>query len=145
MGGGGRVVPVSIQYEEELAAAEEQDETETVAELLEKTNGRGSTLKKVIKVGYKVLNLQYFFTAGVKEVRCWTIMKGATAPNAAGVIHTDFEKKFVKAEVVSFEDFKATCNGKKGMALAKASGKYRLEGKNYIVDDGDIIYFKTGD
>jgi len=142
--GGGRVVPVSIQYEEELAEAREQGDTEAVAELLEKTGGRGSTLKKVIKVGYKVLNLQYFFTAGVKEVRCWTIMKGATAPNAAGVIHTDFEKKFVKAEVVSFEDFKATCNGKKGMALAKASGKYRLEGKNYVVDDGDIIYFKTG-
>ena len=142
--GGGKVVPVSIQYEEELAYAMESGDEAAVAELIAKTNGRGSTLKKVIKVGYKALDLQYFFTAGDKEVRCWTVMKGVTAPNAAGVIHTDFEKKFVKAEVCSFDDFQATCNGVKGMALAKAAGKYRLEGKNYVVGDGDIIYFKTG-
>ncbi|KAF0771409.1 hypothetical protein AaE_002452 [Aphanomyces astaci] len=85
----------------------------------------------------------YYFTAGDKEVRCWTLRKGATAPQAAGVIHSDFERGFIKAEVVGFEDFKTLSEGdKKGMSKVKAAGKYRQEGKTYVVQDGDIIYFQ---
>ena len=86
----------------------------------------------------------YYFTAGEKEVRCWTVKTGATAPIAAGVIHTDFEKTFVKAECVGFADFKEHCGGKKGMGAVKAAGKYRMEGKSYVVQDGDILHFKAG-
>ena len=93
-----------------------------------------------MKIGYNVLNLAYFFTAGETEVRCWTIPAGACAPEAAGVIHSDFERGFIKAEVVSFEDFKALATGK-SMAPIKAAGKYRQEGRNYVVQDGDIIHF----
>ena len=88
------------------------------------------------------MNLIHFFTAGEKEVRCWTLQRGALAPQAAGVIHTDFERGFIKAEVVAFEDFKALNTGAKGMAEVKAAGKYRIEGKAYQVEDGDIIHFQ---
>jgi len=85
----------------------------------------------------------YYFTAGEKEVRCWTLIKGSTAPQAAGVIHSDFERGFIKAEVVSYDDFKEHSGGdKKGMANVKAAGKMRQEGKSYIVKDGDIIHFQ---
>lgn len=83
----------------------------------------------------------YYFTAGEKEVRCWTLYGGSLAPQAAGVIHSDFERGFIKAEVVAFEDFKSLATGK-SMAEVKAAGKYRQEGKTYVVKDGDIIHFQ---
>jgi obg-like ATPase 1 len=91
--------------------------------------------------GYKELNLIYYFTAGEKEVRCWTVYDGALAPQAAGVIHSDFERGFIKAEVVAYDDFRAL-QKTKGMADVKAAGKYRQEGKTYQVKDGDIIHFQ---
>ena len=95
-------------------------------------------LNRVIRAGYKLLGLHTYFTAGVKEVRAWTVRIGATAPQAAGVIHTDFEKGFIRAEVVSYDDFIAG-NGEQG---AKEAGKLRLEGKEYIVKDGDVMHFR---
>ena len=97
-----------------------------------------STLEKVITQGYKALNLQYFFTAGPDEVKAWTIQKGTKAPQAAGRIHTDFEKGFIMAEVMNYADFKEEGSE----AATKAAGKYRQKGKDYIVEDGDIIFFK---
>lgn len=91
--------------------------------------------------GYKELNLIYYFTAGEKEVRCWTLYSGSLAPQAAGVIHSDFERGFIKAEVVAYDDFKSLATGK-SMAEVKAAGKYRQEGKTYVVKDGDIIHFQ---
>jgi len=95
-------------------------------------------LDRVIRGGYSLLDLQTYFTAGVKEVRAWTVRVGATAPQAAGVIHTDFERGFIRAEVVSYDDF-VQYNGEAG---AKDAGKWRLEGKEYIVQDGDVIHFR---
>jgi len=95
-------------------------------------------LNRVIRAGYKLLGLHTYFTAGVKEVRAWTVRIGATAPQAAGVIHTDFEKGFIRAEVIAYDDFIA-CNGEQG---AKEAGKLRLEGKEYIVKDGDVMHFR---
>ena len=97
-----------------------------------------STLEKVITQGYKALNLQYFFTAGPDEVKAWTIQKGTKAPQAAGRIHTDFEKGFIMAEVMNYVDFKEEGSE----AATKAAGKYRQKGKDYTVEDGDIIFFK---
>ena len=96
-------------------------------------------LDAVVRSGYELLNLITFFTAGVKEVRAWTVLKGATAPEAAGVIHTDFIKGFIRAEVTAYDDYIA-CGGEQG---AKDKGKMRLEGKEYIVKDGDVIYFRV--
>jgi ribosome-binding ATPase YchF (GTP1/OBG family) len=95
-------------------------------------------LNRVIRAGYSLLGLQTYFTAGEKEVRAWTTHVGATAPQAAGEIHTDFEKGFIRAEVVAYDDFVA-CNGEHG---AKEAGKLRLEGKEYIVQDGDVMHFR---
>ena len=95
-------------------------------------------LDRVIRGGYSLLHLQTYFTAGVKEVRAWTIPVGFTAPQAAGVIHTDFEKGFIRAEVIRYEDFIAY----KGEQGAKDAGKWRLEGKEYIVQDGDVMHFR---
>ena len=95
-------------------------------------------LNRVIRAGYTLLNLQTYFTAGVKEVRAWTVKVGATAPEAAGVIHTDFQKGFIRAEVMAYEDFVAN-NGEQG---CKEAGKLRLEGKEYIVQDGDVMHFR---
>ena len=95
-------------------------------------------LNRVIRAGYSLLNLETYFTAGVKEVRAWTIKKGSTAPQAAGVIHTDFEKGFIRAEVIAYDDYVAL----KGEAGAKEKGKMRLEGKEYIVQDGDVMHFR---
>ncbi len=92
----------------------------------------------MIRAGYGLLNLQTYFTAGVKEVRAWTVRVGATAPQAAGVIHTDFEKGFIRAEVVAYDDF-IQFKGEQG---AKEAGKWRLEGKDYIVKDGDVMHFR---
>ncbi|CSI91114.1 GTP-dependent nucleic acid-binding protein EngD [Vibrio cholerae] len=95
-------------------------------------------LNRVIRSGYDLLNLQTYFTAGVKEVRAWTIPVGATAPQAAGKIHTDFERGFIRAEVIGYNDY-IQFNGESG---AKDAGKWRLEGKEYIVKDGDVIHFR---
>jgi hypothetical protein len=95
-------------------------------------------LNRVIRAGYQLLGMQTFFTAGPKEVRAWTFHKGATAPQAAGVIHTDFEKGFIRAETIAFADYVAL-NGEHG---AKEAGKMRLEGKEYLVQDGDVMHFR---
>ena len=95
-------------------------------------------LNRVIRAGYELLNLQTFFTAGPNEVRAWTIRVGSTAPEAAGVIHTDFQKGFIRAEVIGFEDY-VTHQGEQG---AKDAGRWRLEGKEYVIADGDIIHFR---
>jgi len=94
-------------------------------------------LDRLIRAGYKLLGLQTYFTAGVKEVRAWTIPVGATAPQAAGVIHTDFERGFIRAQTISYEDFLAY----KGEAGAKEAGRMRAEGKEYVVQDGDVMNF----
>ena len=94
-------------------------------------------MNKLIRTGYNLLGLQTYFTAGVKEVRAWTIHKGDTAPQAAGVIHTDFEKGFIRAQTISYADFIA-CKGEHG---AKEAGKMRVEGKEYVVQDGDVMNF----
>jgi len=95
-------------------------------------------LDRVIRAGYKLLGLQTFFTAGPKEVRAWTVRTGSTAPQAAGVIHTDFERGFIRAEVIAYADYLAG----KGEAGAKEAGKLRLEGKEYVVSEGDVMHFR---
>lgn len=137
--GGGQVIPLSVDWEQGLWNLRE-DAAAKEAYLAE-TAGLKSVLPRIVKVGYNALNLQYFFTAGDEEVRCWTIPAGATAPEAAGYIHSDFERGFIKAEVVSFDDFKSLCGGQKSMANIKAAGKYRQEGRSYVMQDGDIVHF----
>mmetsp|Transcript_5536 Transcript_5536/g.10717 ORF Transcript_5536/g.10717 Transcript_5536/m.10717 type:complete len:179 (+) Transcript_5536:1081-1617(+) len=100
-----------------------------------------SMIPRLIRSGRQALCLQSFFTAGPKEVRAWTIMQGTTAPQAAGVIHTDFERGFIKAEVCAFNDFKSLHKGEASMAKIKEAGKYRQEGKQYVMADGDIVVF----
>ncbi len=100
-----------------------------------------SVIPRIIRSGRAALCLQSFYTAGPKEVRAWTIQKGTTAPQAAGVIHTDFERGFIKAEVANFDDFKALHNGQASMAKVKEAGKYRQEGKTYVMQEGDIVVF----
>jgi ribosome-binding ATPase len=95
-------------------------------------------LNRVIRAGFKLLGLQTYFTAGEKEVRAWTVREGSTAPQAAGVIHTDFEKGFIRAETIAFADYVAH----KGEQGCKEAGKMRLEGKDYIVKDGDVMHFR---
>jgi ribosome-binding ATPase YchF (GTP1/OBG family) len=95
-------------------------------------------LHRVVRAGYRLLKLETFFTAGVKEVRAWTVPSGATAPQAAGVIHTDFEKGFIRAEVIAYDDFVAF-QGEQG---AKEAGKWRLEGRDYVIHDGDVVHFR---
>ena len=108
------------------------------AEFLEDLGMQEPGLDRVIRAGYQLLKLQTYFTAGVKEVRAWTVKIGATAPQAAGVIHTDFEKGFIRAELISYDHF-IEFNGEQG---AKDAGKWRLEGKDYITKDGDVIHFR---
>ncbi|MBS0400825.1 MAG: redox-regulated ATPase YchF, partial [Proteobacteria bacterium] len=131
---GAVVVPVCAAIEAEIAQLDEADRAEFLAEL--KLDEPG--LNRVIRAGYTLLGLLTYFTAGVKEVRAWTVRAGSTAPQAAGVIHTDFEKGFIRAEVIAYEDFIA-CKGEAG---AKESGKLRLEGKEYIVREGDVMHFR---
>ncbi len=133
-GEGARVAVVSAQIEAELAEMDEASRLEFLGEMGLKEPG----LNTVIREAYTLLDLITYFTAGVKEVRAWTIHRNDTAPQAAGVIHTDFEKGFIRAETIAYEDFIA-CNGEQG---AKEAGKMRLEGKNYIVQDGDIMHFR---
>jgi obg-like ATPase 1 len=137
--GGGTIIPFSVEWEQELWKIRENSELKEA--FLNEVPGLKSTLPRIVKIGYNALNLQYFFTAGEDEVRCWTIPVGATAPEAAGAIHTDFERGFIKAEVCSYDDFKNLSNGQKSMANVKAAGKYRQEGKSYVMQDGDIVYF----
>lgn len=131
---GSIVVPICNKLEAEIAELDDEEK----AEFLEDLGMEEAGLNRVIRAGYELLNLQTYFTAGVQEVRAWTVSKGATAPEAAGVIHTDFQRGFIKAEVMSYDDFVAH-NGEQG---AKEAGKLRLEGKTYIVKDGDVIHFK---
>jgi len=131
---GAVVVPVCAAIEAELVELDEEDQRAFLQELGLNEPG----LNRVIRAGYRLLGLQTFFTAGVKEVRAWTVRIGATAPQAAGVIHTDFEKGFIRAEVTSYDDF-ITHGGEHG---AKEAGKLRLEGKDYVVQDGNIIHFR---
>jgi ribosome-binding ATPase len=131
---GAVVVPICAAIEAEIAQLEEADRAEFLAEL--KLNEPG--LNRVIRGGYSLLGLQTYFTAGVKEVRAWTVHAGATAPQAAGVIHTDFERGFIRAEVIAYQDFIAF----KGESGAKEAGKLRLEGKEYIVKEGDVMHFR---
>ena len=131
---GSIVVPVCAAIEAELVELDESDRQEFLQELGFDEPG----LNRVIRGGYQLLGLQTYFTAGEKEVRAWTVAAGATAPKAAAVIHTDFERGFIKAETMGYADFIAN-GGEQG---AKAAGKLRIEGKDYIVKDGDILHFR---
>ena len=127
------VIPVCAAIEAELSELEEEDKLEFMEDLGLEEPG----LNRVIRGGYELLKLQTYFTAGVKEVRAWTIPIGATAPQSAGKIHTDFEKGFIRAQTIGFDDYIA-CKGESG---AKEAGKMRQEGKDYIVKDGDVMNF----
>jgi GTP-binding protein YchF len=128
------VVPVCAAIEAELAELDDEERQEFMQDLGLQEPG----LNRVIRGGYNLLTLQTYFTAGEKEVRAWTYPEGATAPQAAGKIHTDFEKGFIRAEIISFEHY-IEFKGEQG---AKDAGKWRLEGKDYIVKDGDVIHFR---
>lgn len=131
---GAMVVPVCATIEAEIALLDDADKLEFLADLGLKEAG----LNRVIRAGYQLLGLQTYFTAGEKEVRAWTVVKGATAPQAAGVIHTDFEKGFIRAETMSYQDFIEF----QGEAGCKEAGKLRLEGKDYVVQEGDVLHFR---
>jgi len=128
------VVPICAAIEAEISELDDSEKDEFLQEMGLEEPG----LNRVIRGGYELLGLQTYFTAGVKEVRAWTVKIGATAPQAAAVIHTDFEKGFIRAEVTSYDDF-VEYNGEQG---AKEAGKWRLEGKEYIVKDGDVMHFR---
>ena len=127
-------VMVCAQIEAEIAQLDDSERDEFLQDLGLEEPG----LNLVIRAGYSLLNLQTFFTSGPKETRAWTVLKGASAPQAAGRIHTDFEKGFIRAEVVGFDDYIAG-NGEQG---AKDAGKWRLEGKDYIMSEGDVVHFR---
>lgn len=131
---GSSVVAVSAAVEAELSGLTPEEKAEFLADMGLKEPG----LNRVIRAGYDLLGLQTFFTAGPKEVRAWTVRGGATAPQGAGVIHTDFEKGFIRAEVIGYDDF-ITCKGEAG---AKEAGKWRLEGKEYLLREGDLVHFR---
>lgn len=134
VGEGAEVVPVCAAIEEELSQLEDADRDVFLADLGLDEPG----LNKVIRAGYKLLGLQTYFTAGVKEVRAWTVKAGSTAPQAAGVIHTDFERGFIRAETMAFDDFIKY----RGEAGCKEAGRLRLEGKEYLVQEGDVLHFR---
>ena len=129
-----QVIPVCAQIEAELAQLDDVEQKEYLVELGLEEPG----LNRVIRAGYELLGLQTFFTAGPKEARAWTVAKGATAPQAAGKIHTDFEKGFIRAEVVAYQDY-VDANGEAG---AKDAGKWRLEGKEYVMQEADVVHFR---
>jgi GTP-binding protein YchF len=131
---GAPVVAVCAKVEAEIADLGDEDKEIFLADMGMHEPG----LNRVIRAGYTLLGLQTYFTAGPKEVRAWTVARGATAPQAAGVIHTDFEKGFIRAETIAFDDYVA-CKGEVG---AKEAGKMRLEGKDYVVRDGDVMHFR---
>jgi ribosome-binding ATPase YchF (GTP1/OBG family) len=131
---GAACVPICAAIEAELSQLGEADRREFLIELGLEEPG----LNRLIRAGYALLGLQTFFTTGPKESRAWTVPVGATAPQAAGVIHTDFEHGFIRAEVIGYQDF-IDCGGEQG---AKEKGKWRLEGKDYIMQDGDVVHFR---
>ncbi len=131
---GALVVPVCAAIEAEIVELEEDERGAFLADLGLDEPG----LNRVVRAGYSLLGLETYFTAGVKEVRAWTIPKSAKAPQAAGVIHSDFERGFIRAEVIAYDDFIA-CKGEQG---AKEAGKMRSEGKEYVVKDGDVVHFR---
>ncbi len=131
---GAVAVPVCAAIEAEIAQLDASDRTGFLAELGLEEPG----LERVIRAGYRLLGLQTYFTAGEKEVRAWTVPVGATAPQAAGVIHTDFERGFIRAEVIGYADF-VVCKGETG---AREAGKLRLEGKEYVMQEGDVVHFR---
>lgn len=131
---GAEVVAVCASMEQEIAELEDDEKLEFLQEMGLEEAG----LDRVIRCGYNLLSLQTFFTAGEKEVRAWTVKQNATAPNAAGRIHTDFEKGFIRAEVVSYDQYVEH----KGEAGAKDAGKWRLEGKDYLMQEGDVVHFR---
>jgi GTP-binding protein YchF len=131
---GAEVVPVCASIEEELAQLDESDRNEFLKDMGLDEPG----LNRVIRAGYRLLGLQTYFTAGEKEVRAWQVKSGSTAPQAAGVIHTDFERGFIRAETVGFDDFIKY----KGEAGAKEAGRLRLEGKDYLVREADVLHFR---
>jgi hypothetical protein len=131
---GAVVVAICNKLEAEIAELADEERLEFLRELGMKEPG----LDRVIRAGYQLLQLQTYFTAGVKEVRAWTVKVGATAPEAAGVIHTDFQKGFIRAEVIGYDDF-IKYNGEQG---AKDAGRWRLEGKDYVIQDGDVVHFR---
>ena len=131
---GAEIVAVCAAIEAEIIQLEEDER----AEFLEEMGLTEPGLNRVIRAGYHLLKLQTYFTAGVKEVRAWTVKQGATAPQAAGVIHTDFEKGFIRAEITAYDDF-IQYNGEKG---AKEAGKLTVQGKEYIMQDGDVTHFR---
>ena len=133
--GGGKIIPFSGKLESELV---DMPADEREAHL--KTLGVDSALPKIVKTGFSAIQLIYFFTAGEDEVKCWTLRKGMKAPQAAGTIHTDFEKNFICAEVMAFAELKEAGTE----AAVRAKGRYRQEGKLYVVEDGDVIFFKFG-
>ena len=128
------VVVICAAIESEIAGLEDDEKVEFLSEIGQDEPG----LNRVIRAGYELLGLHTYFTAGVKEVRAWTVKVGATAPEGAGVIHTDFQKGFIRAEVISYDDF-VQFNGEQG---AKDAGKWRLEGKEYVIKDGDVMHFR---
>ena len=131
---GAEVVPVSAAIEEELSQLDDADRDTFLADLGLDEPG----LNRVIRAGYKLLGLQTYFTAGVKEVRAWTVRAGSTAPQAAAVIHTDFEKGFIRAETIAYDDYIKY----RGEAGARDAGRLRLEGKEYRVQEGDVLHFR---
>jgi len=131
---GAVVVPVCAAIEADIVELEAAERAEFMADLGLEEPG----LNRVVRAGYRLLGLETYFTAGPKEARAWTIPAGATAPQAAGVIHSDFERGFIRAEVIAYDDFVA-CKGEQG---AKEAGKLRSEGKEYIVQDGDVVHFR---
>jgi hypothetical protein len=131
---GAPVVPVSAALEAQIADMPDEDKKLFLEDMGMDEPG----LNRVVRAAYGLLGLQTFFTAGPKEARAWTVRAGATAPQAAGVIHTDFERGFIRAEVASYDDYVA-CGGEQG---AKEAGKLRLEGKDYAVRDGDVVHFR---
>ena len=150
--GGGQIIPMSCEFENELFDLREDPAAQKayLDECTQQAADLGlkgpqyeckSVIPRLIRSGRTALNLQSFYTAGPKEVRSWTIQAGTLAPQAAGVIHTDFERGFIKAEVANFDDFKALHQGQSSMAKVKEAGKYRQEGKTYVMQDGDIVVF----
>jgi len=127
-------VVISARIESELAVLDADERDEYLQELGLKEPG----LNRLIRAGYQLLDLMTYFTAGPKEARAWTVRRGTTAPRAAGVIHTDFERGFIRAETISYDDYIAVG----GEARAKEAGKMRLEGKEYVVRDGDVMLFR---
>eukprot|EP00521_Asterionellopsis_glacialis_P007414 CAMPEP_0195290446 /NCGR_PEP_ID=MMETSP0707-20130614/6307_1 /TAXON_ID=33640 /ORGANISM="Asterionellopsis glacialis, Strain CCMP134" /LENGTH=427 /DNA_ID=CAMNT_0040350577 /DNA_START=118 /DNA_END=1401 /DNA_ORIENTATION=+ len=150
--GGGQIIPMSCEFEQALFDLKDypDEQQQFLDDCTQQAKDLGltgpqfvakSVIPRIIRSGRAALCLQSFYTAGPKEVRAWTIMKGCAAPQAAGVIHTDFERGFIKAEVANFDDFKALSGGQPSMAKVKEAGKYRQEGKGYIMQEGDIVVF----